>query len=148
MPEAGHHTDDIGKGVQGPDLVEVHFLGWHPVHATLRHREALEHRESPGPHRLGQRGVDEQSGHVGPRPGGRGLRREHVDPGGTQPVPGDRFRHETNLLHRQRGDRGGRHVEWHSGIDERAEQHVARRPRREIQPADGHPRIIPSTAPS
>ena len=60
----------------------------------------------------------------------------HVHPGGAQAVPGDLLGHQPDRSTGERGDRGGRHVERHAGVDQRAEQHVARRARREVQPAD------------
>jgi hypothetical protein len=49
--EAGDHADDVGQGVQRPDLVEVHLVGRHPVHPALGDRQPLEHRQRPVPHR-------------------------------------------------------------------------------------------------
>ena len=145
--EPGDDADDVGQRVESAHLVEVHVLGRDPVHPALGDGEALEHRQGAVADGGRQGGVGEQRTHVGPGPVRRGLRRVHVHAGRPQPVTGDRFRHETDRLHRQRGDGGGRHVERHPGIDERAEQHVARRPGRQVQPAD-HAVIIPGPPPS
>ena len=48
MDHARAHTDHVGDGVEGSELVEVHVLGSHPVDLALRLGQ-------PGEHVVGQR---------------------------------------------------------------------------------------------
>ena len=142
--EPGHDADDVGQRVQRADLVEVHGLRLDPVHPALGDREPLEHGERALADGGGQVGVEQQRADVGPGAVLGRLGRLDVHPGGAEAMAGDLLGNQADALDRQRGDGGGRHVEGNPGVDQRAEQHVARRPRGEIEPADGHAVIMPS----
>jgi hypothetical protein len=66
-----------------------------------------------------------------------------VHPRGAETVPAGRFGDQPDPLDRQRGDGLGQDVERNPGIDERAEQHVARGARGEVEPTDRHRMIMP-----
>ena len=61
--------DDVGQRVERADLVEVHVLGRHPVHAALGDRQPLEHRQRAVAHGRRQGGLGEQARGRRPRCG-------------------------------------------------------------------------------
>ena len=142
------HADDVRDRVPRPHLVECDVVGRDAVHAALGVGEPGEDRERRLLDHHGQ--VRRLQQRPDPRP--RAMRvilaeALHVDLERAQPGPRHRARPHGDLARHDGADRGPDRVEGGTGVEQRAEQHVAGDARRRVDPqvrssAGGHARTL------
>ena len=126
---AAHTPDDVRDRVPRPHLVEVDVVGGDAVHAALGVGEPGEDGEGRVPDRRGQLRRLQQR----PDPRPRAVRVTlvealDVDLERAQACPRHRARPHVDLAGHDGGDGGPHRVEGGAGVEQRAEQHVARDP--------------------
>ena len=134
VDEAGAGADHVGDRVERPDLVEGDVEGVAAVDGRLGDGEPLEDPQRQGPDGFGEVGALEQRPDVPPGAVVLGVGDLDVAAGRREPVADHLLDPEGDRLGGDRVDGGLEDVDGYAGADEGAQQHVAARARRRVDP--------------